>query len=50
MSKKVIKIEGSGTPHSLDTISGDVSGQMKCKRALLTIVTLTTTGSLSASS
>ena len=50
ISKKVIKIEGAGTPHYLDTLSGDVSGQMKCKRALLTIVTLTTTGSLSASS
>jgi len=50
VSKKVIKIEGSGTPHYLDTLSGDVSGQMKCKRLGLTIVTLTTTGSLSASS
>ena len=48
MSKKAIKIEGSGTPHYLDTISGEVSGQMKCKRAGLTIVTLTTSGALSA--
>ena len=48
MSKKVIKIEGSGTPHYLDTISGEVSGQMKCKRALLTIVTLSTSGTLLA--
>ena len=48
MSKKAIKIEGSGTPHYLDTISGEVSGQMKCKRAGLTIVTLSTSGALSA--
>ena len=48
MSKKVIKIEGSGTPHYLDTISGEASGQMKCKRAGLTIVTLSTTGTLLA--
>ena len=48
MSKKVIKIEGSGTQHSLDTISGEVSGQMKCKRALITIVTLSTSGTLLA--
>ena len=48
MSKKAIKIEGSGTPHYLDTISGEVSGQMKCKRAGLTIVTLNTSGALSA--
>ena len=48
MSKKVIKIEGSGTPHYLDTISGEVSGQMKCKRALITIVTLSTSGTLLA--
>ena len=48
MSKKAIKIEGSGTPHYLDTISGEVSGQMKCKRAGLTIVTLTTSGTLSS--
>ena len=48
MSKKVIKIEGSGTPHYLDTISGEASGQMKCKRAGLTIVTLSTSGTLLA--
>ena len=48
MSKKVIKIEGSGTPHYLDTISGEVSGQIKCKRAGLTIVTLSTSGTLLA--
>ena len=48
MSKKVIKIEGSGTPHYLDTISGEVSGQMKCKRAGLTIVTFSTSGTLLA--
>ena len=48
MSKKAIKIEGSGTPHYLDTISGEVSGQMKCKRAGLTIVTLSTSGTLLA--
>ena len=48
MRKKVIKIESSGTPHYLDTISGEVSGQMKCKRALLTIATLSTSGSLLA--
>jgi len=48
MSKKAIKIESSGTPHYLDTISGEVSGQMKCKRAGLTIVTLSTSGALSA--
>ena len=48
MQKKVIKIEGASTPHYLDTISGDVSGQMKCKRALLTIVTLSTSGTLLA--
>ena len=48
MSKKAIKIEGSGTPHYLDTISGEVSGQMKCKRALITIVTLSTSGTLLA--
>ena len=48
MSKKVIKIEGSGTPHHLDTISGLVSGQMKCKCAGLTIVKLSTSGTLLA--
>ena len=48
MSKKVIKIEGSGTPHYLDTISGEASGQMKCKRAGLPIVTLSTSGTLLA--
>ena len=48
MSKNVIKIEGSGTPHYLDTISGEVSGQMKCKRAGLTIVTLSISVALSA--
>ena len=48
MSKKTIKIEGSGTPHYLDTISGEASGQMKCKRAGLTIVTLSTSGTLLA--
>ena len=48
MHKKVIKIEGASTPHYLDTISGEVSGQMKCKRALLTIVTLSTSGTLLA--
>ena len=48
MSKKVIKIEGSGTPHYLDTISGEASGQMKCKRVGLTIVTLSTSGTLLA--
>jgi len=48
MSKKVIKIEGTATPHYLDTISGEVSGQMKCKRGLLTIVTLSTSGTLLA--
>ena len=48
LSKKVIKIEGSGTPHYLDTISGEVSGQIKCKRAGLTIVTLSTSGTLLA--
>ena len=48
MSKKVIKIEGSGTPHYLDTISGEASGQMKCKRAGLTIVTFSTSGTLLA--
>ena len=48
MSKKVIKIEGSGTPHYLDTISGEVSGQIKCKRAGLTIVTISTSGTLLA--
>ena len=48
MSKKAIKIEGSGTPHQLDTISGEVSGQIKCKRAVLTIVTLSTSGTLLA--
>ena len=48
MSKKVIKIEDSGTPHYLDTISGEASGQMKCKRAGLTIVTLSTSGTLLA--
>ena len=48
MHKKVIKIEGASTPHYLDTISGEVSGQMKCKRAGLTIVKLSTSGTLSA--
>ena len=48
MHKKVIKIEGASTPHYLDTISGLVSGQMKCKRAGLTIVKLSTSGTLSA--
>ena len=48
MSKKVIKIEGSGTPHYLATISGEASGQMKCKRVGLTIVTLSTSGTLLA--
>ena len=48
MSKKAIKIDGSGTAHYLDTISGEVSGQMKCKRAGLTIVTLSTSGTLLA--
>lgn len=48
MHKKVIKIEGASTPHYLDTISGEVSGQMKCKRGLLTIVTLSTSGTLLA--
>ena len=46
--KKVIKIEGASTPHYLDTISGLVSGQMKCKRAGLTIVKLSTSGTLLA--
>ena len=48
MSKKAIKVEGSGTPHYLDTISGEASGQIKCKRAGLTIVTLSTSGTLLA--
>ena len=48
MHKKVIKIEGASTPHYLDTISGLVSGQMKCKRAGLTIVKLSTSGTLLA--
>ena len=48
MSKKVSKIEGAGTPHYLDTISGEASGQMKCKRVGLTIVTLSTSGTLLA--
>ena len=48
MSKKVIKIEGSGTPHYLATISGEASGQMKCKRVGLTIVTISTSGTLLA--
>ena len=48
MSKKTIKIEGSGTPPAKNAISGDVSGQMKCKRAGLTIVTFSTSGTLLA--
>ena len=48
MHKKVIKVEGASTPHYLDTISGLVSGQMKCKRAGLTIVKLSTSGTLLA--
>jgi len=48
MSKKAIKVEGSGTPHYLDTISGEVSGQMICRRAGLAIVSLSTSGALLA--
>jgi len=48
MSKKAVKIEGSGTPHYLDTISGEVSGQIKCKRVGLTTVKLSTSGTLLA--
>ena len=48
MHKKVNKIEWASTPHYLDTISGLVSGQMKCKRAGLTIVKLSTSGTLLA--
>jgi hypothetical protein len=50
MNKKTIKIEGPGIPPAQNAISGDVSGRMKCKRLGLTIVTLATTGTLSASS
>ncbi|MBH75389.1 MAG: hypothetical protein CL896_06335 [Dehalococcoidia bacterium] len=47
MSKNLVKIEGSSTPPK---ISGDVSGQQKCRRFAVTIVKLTASGTLSASS
>ena len=46
LGKNLVKIEGSSTP---PTISGDVSGQQKCRRFAVTIVKLTATGTLSAS-
>ena len=46
LSKHFVKIEGSGTP---PTINGDISGQQKCRRFLVAIVKLTATGALSAS-
>jgi hypothetical protein len=46
MTDKVAKIEGQISPPD---IAGEVSGQLICRRAGITLATLTTSGQLRAS-